>query len=136
MTPRACPCGVDGPAPADGPVSYQLTIELGRPLRRRIGRLGVFDFPAGCYLYTGSARRGLEQRIARHLRRDKALRWHIDYLLVAPGARVVAVARAARAECPWNQASPGAPIVPGFGASDCRAGCGAHLRYLGTGSGG
>ncbi|MGE5336851.1 MAG: DUF123 domain-containing protein, partial [Gemmatimonadota bacterium] len=61
--------------------SYQLLIEIARPLRCAIGRLGVFDFPAGRYLYTGSARRNLDARIARHLRGIKRLHWHIDYLL-------------------------------------------------------
>ncbi len=59
-------------------VSYQLLIRIGRPIRLRIGALGVQEFPAGHYLYTGSARRNLEARIHRHLRREKKLRWHID----------------------------------------------------------
>ncbi|HQR50429.1 MAG TPA: hypothetical protein PKW44_02185 [Methylophilaceae bacterium] len=56
-----------------GPVSYQLAIMLDQPARLTVGRLGVFDFPAGRYVYTGSARRSLEARIARHLlERDAA----------------------------------------------------------------
>ena len=113
------------------PVSYQLVLEVRRPLRLAIGRLGVFDFPAGRYLYTGSARRGLEARIARHRRAAKSLRWHVDFLLGAPGVRIATVRRSTRGECPLNQAAPGAVRVPGFGASDCTAGCGAHLKYLG-----
>jgi len=35
------------------------------------------------------------------------------------------------AECLLNQRASGEIIVPGFGASDCRAHCGSHLRYLG-----
>jgi Uri superfamily endonuclease len=112
-------------------VSYQLQFELTQPLRRVIGRLGEFDLPAGLYIYTGSARRGIEARIARHLRTQKALRWHIDYLIGAPGVRVSRVVRSVCDECALNQASPGSVIVPGFGASDCRRGCGAHLKYLG-----
>jgi Uri superfamily endonuclease len=112
-------------------ISYQLVIEVPRPLRRTIGRLGVFTFLAGRYVYTGSARRNLEARIARHLRADKALRWHIDYLLIAPGVRVLEVRRSAREECSLNRTVRGRVPVPGFGASDCRAGCGAHLKYLG-----
>jgi Uri superfamily endonuclease len=112
-------------------VSYQLHFELSRPVRRVIGRLGEFDFPAGRYRYTGSARRGLEARIARHLRAHKALRWHIDYLLGAPGVRFTRVIRSARDECDLNRASPGIVVVSGFGASDCSRGCGAHLKYLG-----
>lgn len=113
-------------------VSYQLRIEVEQALRIEVGRLGEFSFPAGCYVYTGSARRNLEARIARHLRQEKKLRWHIDWLLTSRGVRVVGVSRSARDECALNQAARGAILVPGFGASDCRAGCGSHLRYLGA----
>jgi Uri superfamily endonuclease len=116
---------------AHPPSSYQLQIDVKHPLRCAIGRLGEFDFPAGRYVYTGSARRAFETRIARHLRSAKALRWHIDYLLTAPGVTVTGVVRSRRDECRLNQGGPGRVIVPGFGASDCKAGCGAHLKYLG-----
>jgi Uri superfamily endonuclease len=116
---------------ARAPCTYQLVIELARPVRCAVGRLGTFDFPAGRYVYTGSARRAFEARIARHLRAEKTLRWHIDYLLAAPGACVVDVRRSRRAECTLNRTVRGAVPVAGFGASDCRAGCGAHLKWLG-----
>lgn len=112
--------------------SYQLIIELSQPVRCCIGRLGEFDFPAGRYCYTGSARRAFEARIARHLRQEKTLRWHIDHLLAAPGVSVVKVLRSRRDECELNQSRRGTVPVPGFGASDCRAGCGAHLKRLGA----
>jgi Uri superfamily endonuclease len=116
---------------ATEPTSYQLLISLAQPVRCAIGRLGTFEFPAGRYVYTGSAKRGLEARIARHRRSEKALRWHIDYLLAAPGVTVTQVVRSRRSECRLNQTGPGRVVVPGFGASDCTAGCGAHLKYLG-----
>lgn len=112
--------------------TYQLMIHLAVPVRLTVGRLGIFDFPAGRYVYTGSARRNLEARIARHLRRDKRLRWHIDYLLGIPEAEVVGITRHAEAECALNQSTHGRVLVPGFGASDCQAGCGSHLKFLGT----
>ena len=112
------------------PCTYQLVIEVGVPLRLAIGRLGVFDFPAGRYVYTGSARRNFEARIRRHLTREKTLRWHIDYLLNAPGVVVSEVRRSSVAECLLNQQVGGGVEVPGFGASDCRAGCGSHLRRI------
>jgi Uri superfamily endonuclease len=113
------------------PCTYQLQISLTQPVRCVVGRLGAFDFPAGRYSYTGSAKRGFEARVARHLRAEKTLRWHIDYLLGAPGVQVTHVVRSTRAECRLNQATRGVVVVPGFGASDCGAGCGAHLKYLG-----
>ena len=59
------------------------------------------------------------------------MRWHIDYLLNAPGAEVTEVVRSHEAECALNGAGEGRIMVTGFGASDCRAGCGSHLKYLG-----
>ena len=115
-------------------ISYQLAIEVKRPVQVRIGRLGRFLFPAGRYVYTGSAKRNLEARIARHLRKKKALRWHIDWMLAAQGVEVASVARFSEGECVLNQKLAGAILVPGFGASDCRKGCGSHLRYLGAAS--
>jgi Uri superfamily endonuclease len=115
----------------ENPGTYQLTLRVARAVRVRIGRLGEFSFPAGRYVYTGSARRNLEARIARHLRRDKAMHWHIDWLLSAPGVEVVGVRRSRLAECVLNRCAGGRVLVAGFGASDCRMGCGSHLRYLG-----
>jgi Uri superfamily endonuclease len=112
-------------------ISYQLGIEIDKPVRVSIGRLGRFLFPAGRYVYTGSARRNLEARIARHLRKEKKLRWHIDWLLAAPGVRVVSVRRSSQSECALNRNVGGEVVAPGFGASDCAHGCGSHLRYLG-----
>ena len=112
-------------------VSYQLVIEVPAPVRCVVGRLGEVEFPAGVYVYTGSARRNLEARIARHLRPNKKLRWHIDYLLAAPGVRIGRVLRSWRDECALNQATEGQVLVAGFGASDCRSGCGGHLKYRG-----
>ena len=71
--------------------TYQLLINVSQPLRCVIGRLSELDFPAGLYVYTGSAKRNLDARVARHIRRDKPLHWHIDYLLAAPGVAVVEV---------------------------------------------
>jgi Uri superfamily endonuclease len=113
------------------PTAYQLSIRVARAARIRIGCLGEFSFPAGRYVYTGSARRNLEARIARHLRSEKKMRWHIDWLLSAPGVEVVAVRRSTLGECTLNRRAGGQVLVAGFGASDCRAGCGSHLRYLG-----
>jgi Uri superfamily endonuclease len=112
-------------------ISYQLRIDVKRPVRIRVGRLGNFLFPAGRYIYTGSAKRNLEARIARHLRKEKTLRWHIDWLLSASGVTVAEVSRSCEGECALNQKIAGKIVVPGFGASDCHYGCGSHLRYLG-----
>jgi Uri superfamily endonuclease len=111
-------------------ISYQLDIILVHPARLSIGQFGIYDFPAGHYVYTGSAKLNIEARIARHLRQDKKLKWHIDYLLASRHASVTKVTRFAQAECELNQNTAGKVLITGFGASDCHAGCGSHLKYL------
>ncbi len=120
-----------GPEKLEGLRTYQLTIEVKARVRVQVGRLGAFDFPAGRYVYTGSARRNIEARIARHLSQAKKMHWHIDYLLAARGVRVIEVKRFAEPECVVNQGIAGEIIVRGFGASDCGAGCGSHLKKIG-----
>jgi Uri superfamily endonuclease len=111
--------------------TYQLVIELRGSVRCVVGKLGVCSFPQGRYVYTGSAKRNLPARVARHLAMTKCLHWHIDYLLARTEARVIEVRTFARAECKVNRHTPGRIIVAGFGSSDCRSGCGAHLKFLG-----
>jgi len=110
--------------------TYQLVIRVARRMEVTVGRLGTFHFPKGIYVYTGSAKRNFEARIARHLRREKTLRWHIDYLLTAPGVSVTEVRRSVMDECLLNQSIQGEIVAPGFGASDCRHGCGSHLKRV------
>ena len=114
--------------------SYLLSVFLDQPRRLTIGRKGTLDFPAGHYLYCGSALNGLEARIGRHLRADKKLHWHIDYLLAE--ARILEVwwqEGSERLECVWSGeiATLGVEVaVRGFGSSDCR--CPTHLHWLDT----
>ena len=110
------------------PCTYQLLIDVPRRLRIAVGALGTCEFPAGRYVYTGSARRNLDARIARHLSATKRLHWHIDYLLSTPGVRVAEVIRSRVDECRLNRRTAGTIELAGFGASDCRAGCGSHLK--------
>lgn len=111
--------------------TYQLLIEVREPLDIEVGRLGRCHFAAGRYIYTGSAKRNFEARIARHLRKDKKPHWHIDHLLTQASVAVVDVRRYSEAECDINQRQPGAIPLSGFGASDCRERCDSHLKYLG-----
>ena len=121
------------PDPAT-PLSYVLWIRIETTLALNIGALGPCYLPAGTYSYTGSARRHPEARLLRHLgHRQRRRRWHIDYVLTQPDCTVVDVRLWHEPECRLNQRLPGAILIPGFGASDCRAGCGSHLRYLGPG---
>ncbi|HCX34218.1 MAG TPA: DUF123 domain-containing protein [Rhodocyclaceae bacterium] len=112
-------------------ISYQLVIRVARAVTVRVGALGQVRFAPGRYIYTGSAKRAIEARVARHLAGARRLHWHIDHLLAAPGVRVTATRLSPRPECSLNQATAGSIPVPRFGASDCRAGCGSHLKYQG-----
>ena len=103
--------------------SYALVLRL--PSRRKIlvGKLGLVDFPRGHYIYFGSALGGLKARVDRHLRGDKKLHWHADYLSAeVPWEYAWQLADGQRWECVWAaEAINGAAApVPGFGSSDCR----------------
>ena len=98
----------------------------------QIGKLGTFHFPKGYYMYTGSAQKNMSARIERHLKKDKPLRWHIDYLTIHPAAEIIDVRRSDMEECELNQLIGGEIIVPGFGSSDCTSHCGSHLKFLGA----
>jgi Uri superfamily endonuclease len=106
----------------------------------QVGRLGEVAFPAGWYLYVGSALGpgGLLARLERHVKHlgtDKRAHWHIDYLREqATWAGAWARPSERRLECEWAamlRHLPDAEIVaPGFGSSDCR--CPAHLAHVPT----
>jgi Uri superfamily endonuclease len=119
--------GIPGPA-AKG--TYALLLHLAREAQLDVGRLGRISFPAGYYLYLGSALGGLTGRLARHCRSEKRLRWHIDYLL--PHVRLEEIwweGSEERLECCWAavaaRAQGAVGMTPGFGSSDCR--CPSHL---------
>jgi len=66
------------------PGTYCLWLQLETPLRIPVGRIGELSLPPGLYAYAGSALGpgGLQARAGRHLRAEKPLRWHIDWLTV------------------------------------------------------
>jgi len=112
---------------------YCLCIKVSVDAALRVGALGAVQFPAGFYIYVGSALNGLKARLDRHLRSSRGengvRHWHIDYLLSSPGAGVVAIyakETGSREECglAGYVAGFGEP-VRGFGCSDCR--CVSHL---------
>jgi Uri superfamily endonuclease len=97
--------------------------------RLRIGSLGMLAFEAGVYAYVGSAANGIVRRVSRHLRRDKNLRWHIDYLLEHSRITCVHVIESdapREMECRIaGYLSRRNGHIRGFGCSDCR--CASHL---------
>ena len=111
-------------------VSYQLFIKLSENISIRVGKLGLFAFPRGNYIYTGSARRNIEARIKRHISNHKILRWHIDYFLENERANIITYRKTNIEECLLNKECAGEIVVPSFGSSDCRSNCGSHLKLI------
>ncbi|MHC1579765.1 MAG: GIY-YIG nuclease family protein [Candidatus Alkanophagales archaeon] len=108
--------------------TYVLVIRNAADVEVRVGSLGVLLFKRGYYAYVGSAKRNPEARIRRHLRKEKKLHWHIDYLLGASGVRVETVLLLDAPECTVARIlSEHFPCVERFGASDCR--CPSHLFF-------
>jgi len=123
------------------PGSYALFLSLPEAEHLAIGRLGASDFPAGVYVYLGSANGpgGLRARLAHHARIANRPQWHLDYF--RPYAQITGGvfteetrSGALPLECAWSQQLlrlPGTrPAAPGFGSADCHSGCPAHLIWL------
>ena len=113
---------------------YQLLIYLSESAYITIGKKGIFRFPRGYYVYTGSAKSGLKARVKRHLRKKKKHFWHIDYLLDHASVKQVFLFPDGRLdECSLSRKvlkrSEAEVIVPKFGASDCN--CPTHLVFFG-----
>jgi len=109
--------------------SYLLLIELKDKVTIQIGKLGKIDFMKGFYVYVGSAINRLESRINRHLREEKNIHWHIDFLLNS--AEIINVfykENSFKEECKIsNEFKKKLQSVKNFGSSDCK--CKSHLFY-------
>ncbi len=109
--------------------SYLLLIELKDKETIQIGKLGKIDFMKGFYVYIGSAINGLEPRINRHLRKEKKIHWHIDFLLNS--AEIIKVfyrENSFKEECKIsNEFKKKLQSIKSFGSSDCN--CKSHLFY-------
>jgi len=115
------------------PGAYTLAITLGAPLALTIPRFAGRRLGAGLYVYAGSAHGpgGLRARLGRHLKRQKARRWHVDHLTaVATDVHALAVLEARECDLLVHLLAGGGFSVPlpGFGASDCRT-CPTHLLH-------
>jgi len=113
--------------------SYLLIVEIPRKTRLQAGGLAGRNFPKGYYVYVGSAMGDLSSRLARHQRKTKKLRWHIDYL-TAKADRIIPlpIRSSERLECGIAEALSAIlkPGPGGFGSSDCR--CAGHLFFSAT----
>ena len=111
---------------------YVLIIHLAKDVTVNIGALGKTAFKKGLYAYVGSAQTNLEQRVKRHLRKEKQKFWHIDYLLDSDTAKIIKVfyKKANKAEeCKIAEGiSERSKLISGFGCSDCN--CKSHLFHI------
>ncbi len=111
--------------------AYVLVVDLARPLMLSLAGKAPVTLRPGRYFYAGSAHGpgGIKARCLRHMRKAKAVRWHIDHLTQA-GTVAGVLALPQGDECAALAAlrsRPGMDVpVKGFGSSDCRA-CPAHL---------
>lgn len=111
---------------------YAITFRLNKDTHAiPIGKLGQFNFQQGYYVYVGSAKRNITARIDRHLRIDKKMRWHIDYLRPYLTVESVQSFPEEDGECKLYQhlkrTHHASTPVKGFGSSDCK--CDSHLFY-------
>ena len=131
MIERHDRCGL-----SKAPGTYALILERPAPQHLRVGRLGPIEFGSAFYFYSGSAfgPGGLAARLGHHLRESPRPHWHIDFL--RRSARIVEIWTTTdprRLECAWFAAARslrGARTIEGFGSSDCRQGCGSHLKKI------
>jgi len=111
------------------PGVYILIVYLAWSQTIKVGKKRVIPFEPGYYFYVGSALGGLENRIKRHLAREKKHHWHIDYLLdVGTNVGVIAIPTTHKKECQVAKSlSEGLESIAGFGSTDCN--CRSHLFY-------
>lgn len=112
---------------------YILILMLNTNQRIPAGKLKKTEFEPGIYLYIGSARNSLSGRIARHLRKDKKIFWHIDYFLQKVKIKEIWVRNDYFDECQIlseakNSLKNSCFPLKKFGSSDCH--CPSHLIYL------
>ncbi|MFH1751891.1 MAG: GIY-YIG nuclease family protein [archaeon] len=113
--------------------AYLLILYNKRNQNLKIGKNHSFLFPKGFLVYVGSAMNSLDKRIARHLKKQKKLFWHIDFLTTNKNIEVIQVLAfpsKKRSECNLNSKVKALSdsSFAGFGCSDCK--CNAHLHFF------
>jgi len=120
--------------------TYILEINIPEEQNISIGSLGIITFKKGNYYYVGSAMGNsgsatLINRVKRHasLPEEKALRWHIDYLLENENSfltKIYMVPSSHKLECQLAQEllNISDDYIKNFGSSDCK--CVSHLLFF------
>jgi Uri superfamily endonuclease len=60
--------------------TYRLFLRIPEEQTITVGKLGTFLFTKGVYIYVGSAKKNIINRLERHIKKEKTNRWHIDYV--------------------------------------------------------
>ena len=116
------------------PGTYAILMKLPSKKKIRVGKLGTFEFNKGYYVYVGSAfgPGGIRARLGRHLKDNKKLKWHIDYIREYMEVIDIQFAKTAKnEECAWGDkiVKTGAITpVKKLGSSDCK--CYSHLFFF------
>ena len=95
--------------------------------------MGKVFFKKGNYIYIGSAKACIEARLRRHLKKNKKIYWHIDYLLKDERTQISKIwIIDKKVECQTAEVfcqDPTTEIIKkGFGSSDCK--CLTHLFFI------
>lgn len=109
--------------------TYVLFLRFLEDRETEVGSLGRIRFLKGDYCYVGSAMGGLDQRVGRHLSKEKNIRWHIDHLTsICDEIFAYEIEDDRDLECSTADLMytvGNVPAVKGFGCSDCK--CATHL---------
>ena len=113
------------------PGTYVLIFHCTSSQMVKVGKWGSLYLDSGFYLYVGSAfgPGGLKSRISRHIRIQKSMHWHIDYLREHMTLeRVWYSYEKQKLEHFWAQHLSDMTemhAISGFGCSDCQ--CNSHF---------
>ena len=110
---------------------YMLSVHINKDQTTTVGSLGKVLFKKGYYVYVGSALNNLDKRIARHKKKLKTIKWHIDYLTtIADNIKAYPIRTSKSLECPLagEILKISENYIDNFGSSDCN--CPSHLFFF------
>ncbi len=116
--------------------TYLLEIFASEEFTVKAKKFVGIKFPSGYYYYSGSAQKGYNARLKRHLRRTKTIHWHIDHITTISTNKITTIFLFEEAprerECEVVQTLIREfnldDTFSGFGNGDCKT-CGTHLLY-------
>lgn len=107
---------------------YMIVLQMEEDSTITVGSLGDVHFPKGYYVYVGSAKKNLDQRIAHHRALRKRKHWHMDYLRSAcrfTGAIPIRTSEDLEHKLAAALSRISHWTIEGFGCTDCS--CTSHL---------